>query len=52
MLSITEGSVPGPYPLLDSRLFREEGGVRAAATPIQPGMIDIAVTVYIDYLVS
>ncbi|MEA2026769.1 MAG: SIMPL domain-containing protein [Chloroflexota bacterium] len=53
VLSIVEG---GPYGGYDASRFERfgdsAGGPSAFSTPIQPGMIDIEVTVYIEYLIS
>ncbi len=50
VLSIVEG---GPFGGHDTAGFGDSaGGPEAFSTPIQPGMIDIEVTVYIEYLIS
>ena len=52
VLSIVEGGFYGGFDESGLRRFSEDSRPRLASTPIQPGMIDIEVTVYIEYLIS
>lgn len=52
VLSIAEGNqYGGPYPASDGAFFRAESA-RAFSTPVLPGLIDVAITVYIEYQIS
>lgn len=52
VLSIVEDGFRGAFDVSGGSRFYSQSGPRLASTPIQPGMIDIEVTVYIEYLIS
>jgi len=52
VLSIVDDSFRAALGVSSGRNFYAESGPRLASTPIQPGTLDIEVTVYIEYLIS